>query len=96
MTNTEKAIAEAVKKHLPCIPTLERRGQDDLDFAEVFVPALKKALEEVYLRGVHEGMKRVVGAQKAGLARGTWSQECLREPVVSELFSIANDIYEGR
>lgn len=55
MTDKENAIHAAVIKHLPCIPTLEERGTDALDFPVCHISALRKALEQVYEQGLADG-----------------------------------------
>jgi hypothetical protein len=72
MTNLDTILTQIANKHL-YIDTLETRNCDQLDFHEVAVWSVRKALEAAYLIGVAEG---VHGARHRGAPLGTDSFPC--------------------
>jgi hypothetical protein len=54
----EKLLEEIANKHL-AIPTLETRRSDDLDFYDVAVWGVKKALTEAYNLGRRDSLNKL-------------------------------------
>jgi len=69
MTETKellnKILTEIVQKNIPGIETLEVRGRDSLDFHDVSVGCLRRALEDAFIAGMTTG---------AGLQKGICNQ----------------------
>ena len=65
MTETKellnKILTGIVQKNIPGIETLEFRGSDSLDFHDVSVGCLRRALEDAFIAGMTTG---------AGLQKG--------------------------
>jgi len=51
-SSINKTLLDIVKKHIPTFDTLEERGSDSLDFHDVGVVGLKRALQAAFLAGV--------------------------------------------
>ena len=48
----QKILTGIAQKNLPGVKTLETRNSDDLDFHDVAVWAIKKALEDAFIAGM--------------------------------------------
>ena len=61
MNDTQKCLnnilTKIVQDNIPCIETLEVRGSDSLDFHDVGVGSLRRALEDAFLAGMTCGYK---------------------------------------
>jgi hypothetical protein len=60
-----KILTGIVQKNIPGIETLEVRGRDSLDFHDVSVGCLRRALEDAFIAGMTTG---------AGLQKGICNQ----------------------
>jgi len=52
-----KILTGIVQKNIPGIETLEVRGRDSLDFHDVSVGCLRRALEDAFVAGMSCGYK---------------------------------------
>ena len=59
MTDLDSILTQIASEHL-FIDTLETRKRDQLDFHDVAVWSVRKALEAAYLAGVAEGAKQAI------------------------------------
>lgn len=53
----QKILTGIAQKNLPGVKTLETRNSDDLDFHDVAVWAIKKALEDAFIAGMTCGVE---------------------------------------
>ena len=52
----QKILTDIAQKNIPSVETLETRNSDDLDFHDVAVWEIKKALEDAFIAGMTCGV----------------------------------------
>ena len=63
MTNLDLILTQIANEHLD-IPTLETRRSDSLDFHDVAVWQVHKALQAAYMAGVAEGAAKAIDGMR--------------------------------